>query len=70
MDPEFNETPSPLTHTQQLLTPLRESIINKPPYISGKLQLPAPACFPLLYKLTKDGHAARFKDTRGLLDDF
>jgi hypothetical protein len=37
MEHEFEETPTPPTgsiHTQQLLTPLRESIIEKPPYIS------------------------------------
>jgi hypothetical protein len=37
---------------RQLLTPL----IDKPPYISGTLQL----CFTLFYKVTKDDHAARF----------
>jgi hypothetical protein len=44
---------------EQLLTPLRESIINKQPYISGTLQLPD-SCFPLFYKVAKDDHAARF----------
>jgi len=44
---------------EQLLTPLRESIIDKPPYISGKLQLPD-SCFSLFYKVAKDDHAARF----------
>ncbi|KAH9987091.1 hypothetical protein BJV77DRAFT_1145484 [Russula vinacea] len=46
------------TRTQKRLAPVRESIINKPPYISGKLELPLP-CFSLLYRLTKDGHDAR-----------
>jgi hypothetical protein len=63
---ESEGTPSTLTHTQQLLTPLRESITEKPPYISGKLHLPASA-FSLLYRLTKDGNDARFEDFRGLL---
>jgi hypothetical protein len=62
MKPEYKEAPSPPTQTQQLLTPLRESIVEKPPYISGKLQRPA-SCFSLLYMLTKDGHAARFEDS-------
>lgn len=49
------------TGTQQLLAPLGESIIDKPPYISGTLQLPE-SYFSLFYKVTKDGHAARFED--------
>jgi hypothetical protein len=51
--------------TQKLLTPVRESIINKPPFISGKLELPA-SCFSLLYRVTKDGHEARFEHHRRL----
>jgi hypothetical protein len=42
-----------------LLAPLRESILNKPHYIGGNLQLPT-SCFSLFYKLSKDGSAARF----------
>jgi Rps23 Pro-64 3,4-dihydroxylase Tpa1-like proline 4-hydroxylase len=53
------EKSASLTRTQELLTPVRESITNKPPFVSGKLQLPAP-CFSLLYRVTKDGHDARF----------
>ena len=54
-----------LTRTQRLLTSLRESIIDKPPYISGTLQLPDPY-FSLFYKVAEDGvgvdgHTARFK---------
>ncbi|KAF8495794.1 hypothetical protein F5888DRAFT_1615451, partial [Russula emetica] len=41
-----------------LLTSLRESIVDKPPYISGTLQLPD-SFFSLFYKVAKDGHAAR-----------
>ena len=44
---------------QQLLTSVRESIINKPPYISGTLPLPY-FCFSLFYKISKDGLDARF----------
>lgn len=47
------------TRTQQLLTKLRESIIDKPPYISGALRLPD-SYLSLFYKTTKDGNAARF----------
>jgi hypothetical protein len=47
------------TRIQQLLTPLRESITNKPPYISGTLPLPA-SCFSLFYRTTEDGPDARF----------
>ncbi len=49
------------TRTQQLIIPLRESIIDKPPYISGTLQLPA-SCFSLFYRTTEDGPDARFED--------
>ena len=49
------------TRNQQLLTLLRESIVDKPPYISGTLQLPH-ASFSLFYKVAKEGHAARFGD--------
>jgi hypothetical protein len=44
---------------QQLLTSLRKSIVDKPPYISGTLQLPH-SCFSIFYKIAKDGLAARF----------
>jgi len=47
------------TRVNQLLTPLRKSIIDKPPYVSGTLQLPA-SSLSLFYKTTKDDHAARF----------
>ncbi|KAI0275941.1 hypothetical protein BGY98DRAFT_747365 [Russula aff. rugulosa BPL654] len=49
------------TQTQQLLTPLRESITNKPPYINGTLPLPA-SCFSLFYKTTEGGPDARHID--------
>ena len=44
---------------QKLLASLGDSIIDKPPYISGTLQLPD-SYFSLFYKVTKDGQAARF----------
>jgi hypothetical protein len=44
---------------ERLLAPLRESIIDKPPYVSGTLQLPD-SYFSLFYKVAKDDHAARF----------
>jgi len=43
----------------QLLTSLWKSIVDKPPYISGTLQLPD-SCFSFFYKVAKDGLAARF----------
>ncbi|KAF8464806.1 hypothetical protein DFH94DRAFT_392508 [Russula ochroleuca] len=46
------------TRTQKQLTPVRESITAKPPYVSGTLELPA-SCFSFLYRITKDGHDAR-----------
>jgi hypothetical protein len=47
------------TLNQKLITPLRESIVDKPPYVSGTLQLPD-SCFSVFYKTAKDGVAARF----------
>jgi hypothetical protein len=53
--------PGHQTHNQQLLTSLRESIVDKPPYISGTLQLPDPF-FSLFYTVARDCNAARFDD--------
>jgi hypothetical protein len=50
-----------MDHIEQLLTPLRNSIVDKPPFVSGSLQLP-PSLFSLFYKVTKDDHAAGFVD--------
>ena len=44
------------TRTQRLLKPLRESIVDKPPYISGTLNLPE-SNFSLVYKISKDDDA-------------
>jgi hypothetical protein len=52
---EFEVSPS---QTQQLLASLRDSVIDKPPYIAGRLPLPD-ACFSLFYRVTKDDHDAR-----------
>ena len=46
------------TRIQQLLTPIRESITNKPPYLSGTLALPA-SFFSLFYKTPEGGPDAR-----------
>ncbi|KAH9966987.1 hypothetical protein BJV74DRAFT_983713 [Russula compacta] len=48
------------TRVKQLVAPLLELIIDKPPYISGTLPLPD-SSFSLFYKVgnVKDGHAAR-----------
>ncbi|KAF8504387.1 hypothetical protein F5888DRAFT_1655292 [Russula emetica] len=46
------------THNHRLLTSLRKSIVDSPPYISGTLQLPE-YCFSLFYKVARDGNAAR-----------
>jgi len=48
------------THNQLILTSLRESIVDKPPYISGTLQLPN-SFFSLFYTVARDGNAARFE---------
>ena len=53
---------APRTRTQQLLSSLRESIVDKPPYISGTLKLPE-SHFSLFYKEAKDSHDARFEDS-------
>jgi hypothetical protein len=45
------------TRTQQLLKSLRESIVDKPPYISGTLKLPE-SYFSLFYKLSSKGDDA------------
>jgi hypothetical protein len=58
-DPKRSASQDLLTRTQELLTPVRESITNKLPFVNGKLQLPA-SCLSLLYRLTKDGNDARF----------
>ena len=47
------------TRDKRLLTSLRKSIVDKPPYINGTLQLPH-SCFSIFYKIAKDGLAARF----------
>ena len=59
---ENPEEPIP-TRKQEILTSLRESIVDKPPYTSGTLQLPS-SCFSLFYKVTKGGSDddARFED--------
>ena len=44
---------------EHLLTPLRESIIHKPPFASGSLQL-RPSQFSLFYKISIDDRTARF----------
>jgi hypothetical protein len=46
---------------EELLTPLRDCILDKPYYISGTCTLPT-SCFSLFYKIIKDGHDARFGD--------
>jgi hypothetical protein len=46
--------------TSELLAPLQDSILNKPHYFSGMLQLPS-SSFSLFYRLTKDGHASRYE---------
>ena len=48
------------THNHKLLASLRDSIVDKPPYISGTLQLPD--SFSLFYRVARDGNAARFED--------
>jgi hypothetical protein len=49
-----------VSRTQRLLASLRDSIIDKPPYISGTMQLPD-SRFSLFYQAIEDG-AARFGD--------
>ncbi len=54
---------SNLARIEEQLTPLRELIINKPPYVSGTLGLPA-SFFSLFYRTTKDSHNARFEELK------
>jgi hypothetical protein len=44
---------------KELLAPLQESIIHKPPFLAGSLQLP-PSHFSLVYKVGKDDYPTRF----------
>jgi hypothetical protein len=44
---------------KELLAPLHESIIHKPPFLAGSLQLP-PSHFSLVYKVGKDDYPTRF----------
>jgi len=46
----------------QLLSPLREAIIDRPPLASGTLQLPA-SQLSLFYKIARECHDARFVDS-------
>ena len=60
------------TRTQQLVTSLRESIVDKPPYISGTLKLPE-SYLSLFYKISKGDDAARSGEPltlRALLNTF
>ena len=68
LEKSLSHRPDLITRSQEQLTPLRESIIHKPPYISEKLGLPA-SCFSLLYRLTKDGNDAS-QATRRIADIF
>lgn len=64
--------PTILTTMNQMLTQLRESIIDKLPLASGTFQLPA-SQLSLFYKIAGEGHNARFVDSidsGGLLPDF
>jgi hypothetical protein len=54
-----SDTATRSASVEELLTPLRDCILDKPHYISGTCGLPA-SCFSLFYKTIKDGHAARF----------
>ena len=56
-----NQNPDEPTHIQKLLTPIRELIVDKPPYTSGTLRLPG-SYFSLFYKAKKDGNDARLED--------
>jgi len=47
-----------MEHSKQLFLPLQKAIINKRPFVSGTLTLPA-TNFSLFYKIAREGHAAR-----------
>src|SRR6266852_338852 len=53
------------SRNQQLLTSLRKSIVDKPPYISGMLPLPV-FCFSLFYKIANDGLAPWFARSKNI----
>ncbi|KAH9956948.1 hypothetical protein BGW80DRAFT_1384939 [Lactifluus volemus] len=50
--------PGESEEAKKLLAPLRESIVHKPPFVGGSLQLP-PSHFYLFYKNPKDDHGTR-----------
>jgi hypothetical protein len=57
--PETAWNNNPVMASDRLLGSLKDSILVKPPYISGTLHLPS-SYFSLYYKVAGDGHAARF----------
>jgi hypothetical protein len=54
-----------MNHPKPSFLPLREAIIDKRPFVSGTLKLPA-THFSLFYKIAREGHAARFEGTMRL----
>ncbi|KAI0294549.1 hypothetical protein BC826DRAFT_1137341 [Russula brevipes] len=52
----------PVGHLKTLLLPLKESITDTLPFVSGTLKLPA-THFSLFYKIAREAHAARFEGT-------
>ncbi|KAI0299610.1 hypothetical protein BC826DRAFT_995514 [Russula brevipes] len=49
-----------MNHLKHLFLPLQKAIIDKQPFVSGTLKLPA-THFSLFYKIAREGHAARFE---------
>ncbi|KAI0302514.1 hypothetical protein BC826DRAFT_965854 [Russula brevipes] len=47
-----------MKHLKRLFLPLKKAIIDKRPFVSGTLKLPATK-FSLFYKIAREGHAAR-----------
>ena len=48
-----------MVNIEQLLTPVRNTIVDKPPFTSGSLQLSA-SLFSLFYEVTKNNRATGF----------
>jgi hypothetical protein len=56
--PPMDSDVTPEASYEQKLTQLRDSILHKPPFTSGSLQL-SPSDLSLFYKVNKDEHIAR-----------
>jgi hypothetical protein len=57
-----------MNRLKHLFLPLQNAIIDKRPFVSGTLKLPA-THFSLFYKSAREGHAARFEGIHAVLEE-